>query len=132
MAAFLKCGDLQEGFARVRCRDCKREMFLAFSRAGRGSLSVTDQVELKEAKAFETALVTFSQWQRAAPNRLIIGSGDGAVSVEIDTRGKPFEIVSEEITEDLPGGQIPVRLAVRLVEPVTSAEIGLQRTAADQ
>jgi ribosomal protein S27E len=31
VAAFLKCGDLQEGFARVRCPDCKHEMFVSFS-----------------------------------------------------------------------------------------------------
>jgi ribosomal protein S27E len=31
VAAFLKCGDLQEGFARVRCPDCRHEMFVAFS-----------------------------------------------------------------------------------------------------
>ena len=31
VAAFLKCGDLQEGFARVRCPDCQQEMFVAFS-----------------------------------------------------------------------------------------------------
>jgi ribosomal protein S27E len=29
--AFLKCGDLQQGFARVRCGDCGHEMFVAFS-----------------------------------------------------------------------------------------------------
>ena len=29
--AFLKCGDLQQGFARVRCPDCKHEMFVAYS-----------------------------------------------------------------------------------------------------
>jgi hypothetical protein len=29
--AFLKCGDLQEGFARVRCSSCKHEMFVAYS-----------------------------------------------------------------------------------------------------
>ena len=29
--AYLKCGDLHEGFARVRCPDCKLEMFVAFS-----------------------------------------------------------------------------------------------------
>ena len=28
---FLKCGDLKEGFARVRCPDCKEEFFVAFS-----------------------------------------------------------------------------------------------------
>jgi ribosomal protein S27E len=31
VAAFLKCGDLHEGFARVRCPDCRHEMFVAFS-----------------------------------------------------------------------------------------------------
>ena len=31
MKAFLKCGDLHEGFARVRCPDCHHEMFVAFS-----------------------------------------------------------------------------------------------------
>ncbi len=31
ITAFLKCGDLQEGFARVRCPDCKHEMFVAYS-----------------------------------------------------------------------------------------------------
>ena len=31
MTAFLSCGDLHEGFARVRCPDCQHEMFVAFS-----------------------------------------------------------------------------------------------------
>ncbi len=31
VTAFLKCGDLHEGFARVRCGDCQHEMFVAFS-----------------------------------------------------------------------------------------------------
>jgi len=29
--AFLTCGDLHQGFARVRCPDCHHEMFVAFS-----------------------------------------------------------------------------------------------------
>ena len=28
VAAFLKCGDLHEGFARVRCPDCQHPLFL--------------------------------------------------------------------------------------------------------
>jgi ribosomal protein S27E len=28
---FLRCGDLHYGFARVRCPDCRHEMFVAFS-----------------------------------------------------------------------------------------------------
>ena len=31
VTAYLKCGDLHAGFARVRCPDCKHEMFVAFS-----------------------------------------------------------------------------------------------------
>ena len=31
VSAYLKCGDLQEGFARVHCPDRKHEMFVAFS-----------------------------------------------------------------------------------------------------
>jgi len=33
--AYLKCGDLKEGFARVRCPDCHHEYLLAFSCRGR-------------------------------------------------------------------------------------------------
>jgi ribosomal protein S27E len=32
---YLKCGDLSEGFARVRCPDCHHEYLLAFSCRGR-------------------------------------------------------------------------------------------------
>jgi len=32
---YLKCGDLKEGFARVRCPDCRHEYLLAFSCRGR-------------------------------------------------------------------------------------------------
>ncbi len=33
--AYLKCGDLKEGFARVQCPDCKHEFLLSFSCRGR-------------------------------------------------------------------------------------------------
>lgn len=35
VTAFLKCGDLHQGFARVRCPGCHHEMFVAFSRKRR-------------------------------------------------------------------------------------------------
>ena len=34
---FMKCGDPKEGFARVRCPDCKAEYFVAFSCRARGA-----------------------------------------------------------------------------------------------
>jgi len=35
IAKFLECGDLKQGFARVRCPKCQHEMFVAFSCRGR-------------------------------------------------------------------------------------------------
>ena len=35
VARFLACGDLKEGFARVRCPKCRHELFVAFSCRGR-------------------------------------------------------------------------------------------------
>lgn len=40
---FLKCGDLKEGFARVRCPDCKEEFFVAFSCRQRSCCPSCDQ-----------------------------------------------------------------------------------------
>jgi hypothetical protein len=35
---FLKCGDLKEGFARVKCKKCGKEMFVALFHAVRGAV----------------------------------------------------------------------------------------------
>ncbi|MBT4525915.1 MAG: hypothetical protein HOC24_05130 [Deltaproteobacteria bacterium] len=32
---YLKCGDLKEGFARIKCPSCQHELLLAFSCKGR-------------------------------------------------------------------------------------------------
>lgn len=40
---FLKCGDLREGFARVRCPKCKKEFFVAFSCKRRGCCPSCDK-----------------------------------------------------------------------------------------
>jgi len=40
---YLKCGDLKEGFARVRCPECGEEMFVSFSCKQRGACPSCDQ-----------------------------------------------------------------------------------------
>jgi hypothetical protein len=40
---FLECGDLKEGFARVRCPDCGEEFFVAFSCRQRSCCPSCDQ-----------------------------------------------------------------------------------------
>jgi hypothetical protein len=105
----------------------KLERTFVFSRVGRGSLTVTDEVELEQAMPFETALITFSKWQLKG-NRLQVGSDDGAVDVAIDTHGADFAVDDTEIHEDLSHDRVPVRLAVKLKAPVTSAQVTLTIT----
>jgi hypothetical protein len=96
-----------------------------FSREGAGSLTVTDEVRFGSPGEYETALITFEPWKQIGPGKLVVGTGADAVQVEIDARGRKFQVHSQEIREDLPGKRIPVRIGVALTEPVTEGIIGL-------
>jgi len=103
----------------------KLDRTFIFSRAGQGSLSVTDEVEFAAAQTFGTALITFSDWKRLDANRLLFGDGPDAVEVKIDAGGERFEIEPVEIKEDVRGSRLPVRVGIDLAEPVTTATIRL-------
>jgi hypothetical protein len=45
--AYLKCGDLKQGFARVRCPDCHHEYLLAFSCRGRWFRSLVHRLPVQ-------------------------------------------------------------------------------------
>jgi hypothetical protein len=73
---FLKCGDLREGFARVRCPDCKEEFFVTFSCRQRSCCPSCDQkralllgIRLKKEVL---ANVPHRQWVFTIPKRLRI------------------------------------------------------------
>ena len=73
---FFKCGDLQEGFARIRCPDCGKEFFVAFSCRQRCSYPFCDQKRallLGQRLADEVlAQVPHWQWVLTMPKRLRI------------------------------------------------------------
>jgi hypothetical protein len=94
-----------------------------FSRKGRGSLVVSDEVEFTAPQEFETALITLSPWKQLSADTLQVGEGAPAVEVKISSGKHPFRIQAEEIHEDLPGKVVPKRLAVVLTEPVRNATI---------
>ena len=71
---FLKCGDLKEGFARVKCKDCGEEYFVAFSCRQRSCCPSCDQkralllgLRLREEVLAE---VPHLQWVFTIPKRL--------------------------------------------------------------
>jgi hypothetical protein len=71
---FVKCGDLKEGFARIRCPDCHKEFFVAFSCRQRACCPSCDQ---KRALLLALRLngevfdgVPHRQWVFTVPKRL--------------------------------------------------------------
>lgn len=71
---FLKCGDLKEGFARVRCPDCKEEFFVAYSCRQRSCCPSCDQKRAlllaHRLKEEVLAAVPHRQWVFTIPKRL--------------------------------------------------------------
>ena len=71
---FLKCGDLKEGFARVRCPDCKEEFFVAYSCRQRSCCPSCDQKRslllAYRLKDEVLAQVSHRQWVFTIPKRL--------------------------------------------------------------
>ena len=64
---FLECGDLQQGFARVRCPDCGHEFFVAFSCRGRCFCPSCHQ-----KRALQTALWVSQEVCAAVPHRQFV------------------------------------------------------------
>lgn len=99
-----------------------------YSREGSGSLTVVDEVDFTNPRTFDTALITFSKWEKVADDRLVIGQGNGAVEVAISTDGQAWKLQPEEIHEDLPGGRVPLRLGIVLTEAVKRARVTVKIT----
>jgi hypothetical protein len=96
-----------------------------FSREGRGTLTVTDEVEFDSPQKFGTALITFSPWKQINATKLSVGESPNDVLVELTVVGGTVQLASEEIHEDLPEKKLPVRLGIDFAEPVTKASIGM-------
>ena len=65
--AYLKCGDPQQGFARVRCGDCQHEMFVAFSCKQRCTCASCHQ-----KRALLTALHVAEEVCSPVPHRQVV------------------------------------------------------------
>jgi hypothetical protein len=114
--------DLRSAYAVTGLEKLQRTF--RFSRTGKGSLEVVDEVQLAQPEAFETALITFGKWRQATANKLTIGDREGSVEVDIDTGGAAFTIQAEEIQEDR-SGDPPTRLGIVLDPPVRAATVRL-------
>ncbi|MHC4503545.1 MAG: hypothetical protein ACYTFI_09590 [Planctomycetota bacterium] len=109
----------------------KLERTFVYSREGAGSLTVTDEVELKEPREFGTALVTLGRWKKLGTRELLVYDLDGALRVTIDTGGAEFEVRAEEIKEDVRTRTLPTRIGIDLKRPVARAKVALKVAPAE-
>lgn len=97
----------------------KLERTFVYSRAGNGSLTVTDEIEFGTPQSFSTALITTGQVKQVDDRTILITNAEEKLSVEIDCGGLVFSIKTEQITED--SSIKPTRIGIELDRPVTSA-----------
>jgi len=101
-----------------------------YKRSGNGSLKVIDEMTSAQPVTFETALVSFGQFERIDDRTLRVQDGPCALRVIIDTEGAPFEIHTQTLIEDMLAKRQPNRLGLRLAEPVVQARVTLTITPA--
>ncbi|MCK5175262.1 MAG: hypothetical protein KAR47_17845, partial [Planctomycetes bacterium] len=89
-----------------------------YDREGRGSLTITDEVEFSSPQSFGTALVTFADWEQVGPGSLLIRGESGALIVEIETSAGAFTVDAVEIDEDAKAKTEPTRIGINLKKPV--------------
>jgi hypothetical protein len=98
----------------------------AYCRQGNGSLTVTDQVRMTGPQTVETALITFGRVEPQGQDLLQVTDQGRTIRVRIDTQGRPYKVVTEILDEDFTAGKKPVRVGIRLTEPVSEAHITLR------
>ncbi|MBC8468975.1 MAG: heparinase II/III family protein [Planctomycetes bacterium] len=106
----------------------KLQRKFVYSRIGKGSLCVTDEVTFSRPCTFGTALITFDNWKQSSSRSLIVLDSEKALHVEIKITGSDFKLEPETINEDVSARKKPTRLGINLTEPVTHALVCLTIT----
>jgi hypothetical protein len=102
-----------------------------YSRAGQGTLTVTDDFAFSAAQTFGSALITYGQWKKISAQELLVSQGKEAVKVTIDTGGVPFDLSEEAIKEETHNKAQPTRIGINLTGPQLKGQVVLTITPAE-
>ena len=106
---FLDCGDLERGFARVRCDDCKHEYLLAFSCKGRWFCPSCHQKKVNSSGALLSETILFP-----VPHRFHLRNPQDAAPV-LPLRPRPAQGPVP------PGARVPARIPCATPRPARGA-----------
>ncbi|RKX33417.1 MAG: hypothetical protein DRP71_10385 [Verrucomicrobia bacterium] len=90
-----------------------------YDRTGEGSVEVWDKIKYSEPQSFETALITYGEWDWDESRLLRVSQGGEAIEVEVSTDDGDLEFAHCIIQES----STPTRLSWRFKEPVKEASI---------
>jgi hypothetical protein len=90
-----------------------------YDRTGRGRVEVSDKVIFSQPDTFETALITYGQWELKSDGSLIVSQNGEAVTVTVTSDQGPMEFAHCVIQES----STPTRLSWRLPAPVLEAVV---------
>lgn len=97
-----------------------------YDRAGEGSVEVYDQVKFSQADSYETALITYADWERLGDGRIRISANGEAIEVEVSSDAGPLEFAHCVIQES----STPTRLSWRFPQPILEATVRILVTPA--
>ncbi len=118
--------DISRGYQVAELRGLLRRF--DYSRAGQGSVTVTDQVEFETPQAFGTAMATYGEAREEQPGVWIISQKGEAVRVEI-TADAPLTVTNETLKDESRAGKVR-RLGIDLNAPSAKATIAVKITPA--
>ena len=115
--------DLKSAYAVVSLTSYRRAFH--FARGAKPLLTVTDHVEFAVPATYESALVTYGQWEKNEDGSLTIWQGGQAIRVVVDAGDEPWTVTGEPFG---PNVKRPTRIAIGLTKPATSFTVSLTVT----
>lgn len=101
----------------------KLERTFTYHRGADASLRVSDEVAFENPEQFESALITWGDWQEVSSNKFKISDGGEALRVSVDTGGVPYTIRKTVINEDVHTPKKPCHIGIILDHPVKEAKV---------
>lgn len=117
--------DLTKGYEVPTLRKLTRRF--DYSRANKGSVTVTDQIDFTTPQAFGTALSTYGEAQEEKAGVWIISQGGQKLRVEIQAGGAAFTVTNEMLKDEARAGKVR-SLGIALNAPTAQGTITIKMT----
>ncbi|HZV33102.1 MAG TPA: heparinase II/III family protein, partial [Verrucomicrobiae bacterium] len=103
----------------------KLERTFDYRRGADAGLRVEDEVVFDSPEQFESALITWGDWQEVATNEFKMTDGGEELRVSVDTGGVPYTIRKTMINADVHTPRKPWHIGIALNRPVKEAKVTL-------